>query len=356
MMTTAALALALTTTFGSWYVVGNTDEIGNWDPLSGALMHDDGVAPDVIAGDNILSASVTFDVPDSVLVEYKIADGVETWYGTATGNNMQLDLGAAPEEVLFYLDLNDRSGDGWHPQAGWTLSDDHVADHTWVAVGGFQDEAGEAGDWVPTSTVTEMHDDGLNGDAVAGDGIYTFQFVPTTDLVAEPWKVVRQGEWVGSIKFGANGWSFDPGDSWNLTLNANAGYTVVMEFDAALGWLRHTVVGAPMSTLILEHDVEVPLGESFDMIVKVINNEDTVTTADVWVDVVMPNGLPAPVNPVAGPVSVTLPGNAETNAPVSLPVPMSAPLGDYQVQTRTGIHGMEIWDTQQVTTTVVAVP
>jgi len=353
MLSSAALALTLGASLGAWYVTGSTDELGNWVPQDGAAMADDGLAPDESAGDNIFSALVNFADPDSGLIDYKIADGDSTWYGDANGQNMQLDLGGAPDIVVFYLDLNDRSDEGWHPQGGWSLSDDDLANsHTWVAVGSFQDEAGEAGEWIPTSTVTAMHDDGLDGDAVAGDGVHTFQFVAPSDMLGDLWKVVRQGDWSGSIKFGPNGWSFDPGDSWNLTLNVMAGNTVVMEFDAKHGWMRQRVVGPALSTLILEHDVEVSLGGSFDMSVKVINNEGTPTTGDVWVDVLLPNGAPAPINPVAGPLEVTLPGGGTVTGPVSLGVPGSAPLGDYQVQVKTGDHGVETWDIQQVSVTV----
>ncbi len=352
-LSTTALALTLSASLGTWYVTGSTDELGNWTPEDGAAMADDGVAPDEVAGDNIFSALVTFTQPDTVLIDYKISDGDTIWYGGANDQNMQLDPVSTPDDVVFYLDLNDRSGDGWHPQSGWSLSDDHVANnHTWVAVGSFQDEAGEAGEWIPTSTVTEMHDDGLNGDAVAGDGIHTFQFVLPSDMSDDIWKVVRQGDWSGSVKFGADGWSFDPGDSWNLTLNAIAGNTVVMEFDAKQGWLRHTIVGPALSTLILSHDLEVALGGTFHMSVKVINNEATPTTGDVWVDAFLPNGSPAPVNPVAGPLELTLPGDAAVIGPVMLTVPGVAPLGEYKVQARTGDHGVETWDIQQVTVTI----
>lgn len=353
-LATTALALTLSASMGAWYVTGNTAEIGNWNPVDGTELFDDGVAPDEVAGDAIFTAAVTFTDADTVDVEYKISDAGENWYGAADGNNMQLDISTSPETAIIYLDLNDRSGDGWHPQAGWSLSDDHVVDHTWVAVGDFQTEAGEVGDWVPTSVITEMHDDGLNGDLVAGDGIHSFEFTPDVDLVEKIWKVVRQGEWSGSIKFGANGWSFDPGDSWNLTLNANAGNPVLFEFWAKYGWLRATVAGPAMSTLILDHDIEVAKGEVFHMTVKVINNVDANTNADVWVDAILPNGMPAPVNPIVGPLNLTLPPYREVQGPVSLTVPMKAPLGDYQIQTKTGVHGVETWDTQQVTTTVIA--
>ncbi len=227
-------------------MVGNKPALGNWTPADGLVMTS---LPDSDSfPDNHLIFHAAMTTTPSESLDYKLLiNGAKGWGGgNEVGNSTGGNLYFVPDSTFtaFYFDQRDVSGDNWAPATNSVGND---IGYTWVAVGEFQDEAGETSDWKPDSTVTVMHDDGLNGDASAGDGIYTFEFGigVGVSLSSAQWKVVRQGGWSDSIKFGANGWSHDPGDSSNATITAPEYNTITLEFDAWYGHLRSTITPYP---------------------------------------------------------------------------------------------------------------
>lgn len=81
-----------------------------------------------------------------------------------------------PSATLIDLYFDDNvHGDGWLPNDNLLYQDPPYVADTYVVVGTFQSEIGDAGDWDAGSSQTVMRDDGQGGDAVASDGIYTLR-------------------------------------------------------------------------------------------------------------------------------------------------------------------------------------
>ncbi|WP_437670097.1 thrombospondin type 3 repeat-containing protein [Sorangium sp. So ce131] len=245
-------ALALPT------VTGSAAELGAWDPRRGVALRDDGAAPDAAAGDGIFTAAVSFAAQGAV--EYRVSrNGIDLGdggVGTATGENLRFTLagGTAPYQVTFYYDTRDRTAEGFRP-ANESASDSRSAStkvdgstQVWVAVGNWQGAVGDA-DWNPESTLTVARDDGLRGDAVAGDGVHTYRFAARTALSGALFKFAAQGPW--STKLGADGWSYDPQDSSDGAFSAAAGQVVTLELDARHGRMRARV-SSPAKLLLTE--------------------------------------------------------------------------------------------------------
>ncbi|MHB8873678.1 MAG: choice-of-anchor X domain-containing protein, partial [Myxococcaceae bacterium] len=142
-------------------VTGSTAELGSWTVPSGPELKDDGVAPDLVAGDGLYAASVSFAAAGQV--DYKVApNGVDFTgaLGTNTGTNMRFTLsGAAPFAVVFTYDTRALGTQGWAPSSV-SFSDSATATRAWVAVGDFQLAVGDTGNWNQASTVTAAVDDG----------------------------------------------------------------------------------------------------------------------------------------------------------------------------------------------------
>ncbi len=170
------------------------------------LMFDDGTNGDAVAGDGIHSRLLT--IATAGRHEYKNAtlDWAESWPGS--GNNWFItDMDNV--EVLFIFNTN-AMGDGWLPDSYWGMTDYTFA-NSHVVVGDLGDELGGT-DWDPAGSLV-MHDDGLNGDDVAGDGFYTFSASISTAGTFN-WKVACNGDWgeqYGSDGPGANSatWAID---------------------------------------------------------------------------------------------------------------------------------------------------
>lgn len=233
-MTTVCLVASIG---AQYYLTGDVPELTDWG--QGMAMADDGIDPDLGADDGIFTIAVAISTADSLLpeiVDYKVRDDEDGWYGGAGGQNMQAVLSDSLDELVVTFDTNERPA--WYPDAPWSISDDQLANgYTWVAVGDFQFECGESGDWFPESSVTELHDDGLDGDIEAGDGIYSYLCAPDVAVEGAAAKIVRQGPWGGAVKFGSDGWSFDPGDSDNVSFSAGPDTPVLFQFEPGLGWL-----------------------------------------------------------------------------------------------------------------------
>jgi hypothetical protein len=94
------------------------------------------------------------------------------------------------EDVLFTFNTN-TVGDGCVPDGYWPHSSATRAG-SYVIVGDLGDELG-GDDWNPGGTLV-MTDDGLNGDEIAGDGVYTFSAAISATGTYQ-WKVACNGGW-----------------------------------------------------------------------------------------------------------------------------------------------------------------
>ncbi len=268
-----------------------TGDFNGWEDQSGtnALpLLDDGVAPDSAAGDGIYSLAVTISNPSpgsAFTQEYKIlAEGVfnsgELGVFNPVGNPFGFRLWfpdtVIDREVVFTYDSRMPVA-GWLPDSGfsddWTIGHDHDGSaRTWVAVGSFQATVGDTGDWNPASTVTVMHDDGVDGDLTAGDHVYTYRFtVPQTLTDAECKVVNQQADFTDSTKLCPEGWIIEGiglGDRPGWVFSARIGQTVVLEFDARGGRTRMRVLG-PLAPVLLN---EVAVSPDSGTFVEIINS------------------------------------------------------------------------------------
>ncbi len=329
-----------------FYVTGSDSLLGNWDYLQGLLLVDDGVPPDEANGDDIFTASVIFEFAAPCTIDYKVTDGL-TWIGSAPGTNMQLRFDSLDvpfsQPVVFYFDRRDLTGDDWYPGIDY-ISDSFNADHDWVAVGDFQTEAGEVGDWLPDSEVTWMHDDGAAGDKTAGDGIHTFQFKPSESLPYAEWKVVRYGPWEGATKFGSDGWSFDPEDSFNGFWAAEPYNLVRLEFDAGNGHIRNTVLPVIECTSFMLDPSEAYPGETVYAHMVIVNWNYVAEEADLWMDVTLPSGGSYPGNPFAGPVHYRFGPSFALEYSYRIDIPgMAPPGGPYTLTLKIGEYPDTVW-------------
>lgn len=246
-------------------VVGSAAELGNWNLASAPAMRDDGTNGDLVGGDGVWTARVTFAAANEY--QYKISVNGTDFTGALGSNNFADNMRirvAAGATVTFTYDTRNRGVDGWLP-ADRSISDSATATTkvtdgtpaTWIFVGDFQAAIGDGTNFNQNSTRTVARDDGTGGDRVAGDGILTYSFrVPTgTTFTNTLYKLTQQGGWW--TKFGANGYSFDPADASNGTFSATAGQVVTMEFDARHGRMRTTVVNVSASGKLLLSEVVV---------------------------------------------------------------------------------------------------
>ncbi|WP_337873482.1 choice-of-anchor X domain-containing protein, partial [Ignavibacterium sp.] len=184
------ILLSLSANSQSYYVAGSFQ---GWDPGS-TILYDDGTNGDLTANDGIHSRAVSIAAPGNY--EWKVTVG--NWSQAWPQSNSWFETTAANQIVLFTFNAN-LMGDPWIPNQYIVNANDIVAGNL-VLVGSFQSELGEpGGDWVNNSTVTVLHDDGLNGDLAANDGIYSYQAI----FPAGTWegKIVKSGSW--------NGWGTD---------------------------------------------------------------------------------------------------------------------------------------------------
>jgi len=203
----------------------------NWDPATSPMLVDDGTGGDAVAGDGIFTATVVVAAPGAW--EFKITDAPDWNNGIwpITGN-VWFNTTVANEPVVFTFDTNPH-GDGWEPDAMWPNTD-HTLGATYTVVGDVGSELGGA-DWDPAGPLL-MHDDGLNGDATAGDGIFTFAG-PVSLAGAYQWKVAVDGAW--AHQYGTDGPTVNgatqlftvnnDGDEWIFELDTNTARLRAME-------------------------------------------------------------------------------------------------------------------------------
>jgi len=166
-MTVHAQAWAVAGAFNSW--------CNNCDGL-----YDDGTHGDAVSGDGIFTGQVTVAVAGRY--EWK-ATLWGDWGTNYPGSNSWLITTSPNQLVTFTLNTNTII-DNWMPNVNIVNANDNPSPI--VAVGDHQG-------W-NNAGAELMHDDGLNGDLVAGDGIYTYNAV-----IATPgnygWKPAVQGSW-----------------------------------------------------------------------------------------------------------------------------------------------------------------
>lgn len=228
-------------------VIGAHPVLGAWTPANAANMNDLGILGDAVASDSIYTLEADVVTTPSV---WKVLKDKNLGWGGGNDVGRQADGGDMPDggtsgTITYFYDTRDLTADGWMP-ATEGLGSTALSNIPWVAVGSFQEAAGGA-NWDADSAVTAMRDDGLNGDAVAGDGVFTFQFQPATALTDAQWLVVSNlgSGWGGEYKFGSNGMAQDPGGVTQPQFSADRATEITMEYDAWLGHIRLTIVTKP---------------------------------------------------------------------------------------------------------------
>ncbi len=176
-----------------------------WDIGTAPELVDDGTNGDVASGDGVFSRTV--NIATAGIYEFKAATAGWASSWPASGNAW-FETTSDNEDVLFMLDTN-VAGDGWAPDSFWPCSD-HTVRSTYKVVGSLQSEMGDPGDWDPAGGGLYLLDDGLNGDAAAGDGIYTYCGTISTAGLHE-WKIAVNSDW--AQQFGTDGPSTN-GSTW----------------------------------------------------------------------------------------------------------------------------------------------
>ena len=74
---------------------------------------------------------------------------------------------------------------------------------------------------------------------------------------------------------------------------------------------------------------------------------------DGWVDLLMPNGCPCPLNPLVGPETFPLAAGKTLGVCITHNVPASAPLGTYHYMTKVGEYPAILWDDDGFNFTIV---
>ena len=192
-MTAATVAQANYFAVGDW-------QSPQWTPGDAAAqMYDDGTHGDVTASDGIYTLVASVSTVGAHA--WKVAQetwgqtnwpSADAWYTTSSVN----------EGVTFTFDTNLHS-DGWLPAQYivWAKSATPAPFASIAVVGDAQSEMGCAGDWDPACSATAMHDDGLNGDATSGDGIWTYVGAPSVAGTYQ-YKMACDGAW--AHQFGAD--------------------------------------------------------------------------------------------------------------------------------------------------------
>lgn len=159
-----------------WYARG---DFNGWSGTAEELV-DDGTMGDVTPGDGIFSRLIV--IPTTGRYEFKVT--VDDWSTNYPASNSWLFTIIDNQEVLITYDSNTQ-GDGWLPDVNIVnVNDQPTAD--FVAVGdhnGWNNAGSEL-----------LHDDGLDGDWQAGDGVYAYHAVIAA-AGSYNWKAVIFGSW-----------------------------------------------------------------------------------------------------------------------------------------------------------------
>jgi len=259
-------------------------DFNSWSDQSGAdpyALVDDGTSGDITAGDGIYTLAVDFPNPapgspfteDYLILPTGLFGPDQIGLYNSTGNDLNFRMffpgPTGTATVHFIYDSNDWSTDGWAPGRHsidfQTVFLNHDATpRTWVAVGSFQSLVGDT-DWNPASTISVPRDDGLEGDLIPNDLIFTYSFVPSSDAQGLEWKLVnQQADFTLSTKLGPDGWAIDSlsDDQPSWIFDVTAGETVVMEFHKLSGRMR-LLQQAPFLPILLNEVVVTPTAGEF---------------------------------------------------------------------------------------------
>jgi len=211
-------------------------------PGPATRLYDDGTHGDCAAGDGIFTG--TFTVSNSSgtgLDRVNVLDGSNTY--PATGGVPFKSWNGAT--VIVSYDTNVYS-DGYLPQTNIVWVDTakrflpgDVGGPTGVHVtGDFVSDLGGS-NWNPGDPLTQLVDDGTNGDSAAGDKIYTVTFpgsiVPA--MSGRNWKATG-GNWDWQYGSPNNGFTYQ-GNNPNMSLSATAGQDLQFKVDAITGRVRY---------------------------------------------------------------------------------------------------------------------
>jgi hypothetical protein len=211
-----------------------------WSTVPGpdTQLFDDGTNGDAVAGDGIYSRLFT--------ISNASAGGIDKVNVLHNGNTYPATGGypftsANGLQVLVSYDTNTYS-DGYLPATKfvWVNASRRLlpgSPNGPVSVnvtGDFVSLLGGS-DWNPGDPLTQLADNGTNGDAVAGDKIYTIVFpgsiVPA--MSGKNWKATG-GSWDWQYGSPDNGFTLN-GNNPNMTLNTVAGQDLVFKVDAITG-------------------------------------------------------------------------------------------------------------------------
>jgi Secretion system C-terminal sorting domain len=208
-----------------WNVAGGFNGWNN----AGNQLYDDGTNGDLVAGDGIFSADIT--IATAGRDEWKVT----AWASWATSfpgsGNSWFVTTTANQVVKFTFNTNALPDVWWQPNVN-ILNANDILPEPFVAAGSYQGW-NNAGPEI-------MTDDGLNGDSLAGDGIYC-----RMNIIATPgtyfWKVVKSGTWDG---WGTDGRGVNADNASFTTINPND--TVYLFFNKITGRIRVTNYPLPV--------------------------------------------------------------------------------------------------------------
>jgi hypothetical protein len=166
-----------------WFALLSSE---GWD-TSGAEM------TETPLGSGVHRRCVSFDTAPSTPIYWRaqnITDSGRSYPGGPGVNAWVKHDSATSIELVFDENAH---GDGWLPDGNFLFQIPTYIGSAYTVVGDFQSEIGGS-DWDALSTLTIMRDDGIAGDAVASDGVYTLRTcIPLTEsyrfavLVDQDW-------------------------------------------------------------------------------------------------------------------------------------------------------------------------
>ncbi len=219
----------------------------DWDNGDAATyMNDHGLNGDAAPGDGIYTlhiASTTGSFGWSG-AGYQVVRRTGFWPPAVPqypGQNIPINFNTG-DEIYFYF-VRAPQGDGFLPDSNFVY-DSKMADIVgapFFVVGDCQTEFGATGDWSATDTTMVMHDNGTNGDSIAGDGIYTYQGIISTGGTYNFKVLLQYNSW--QPQYAAEGFVWDWGTPFTFT--ANDGDLVRFELNPAQGRVRVTILTPP---------------------------------------------------------------------------------------------------------------
>jgi len=171
------LFLTIVTSAQVWNAAGGFNGWNN----AGNQLYDDGTNGDLVAGDGIFSANITIATPGRY--EWKVTAWA-SWATTFPSSNNSWLITTITNQVVKITFNTNTLGDIWMPNNNIINALDMPGP---VVAAGDHQGWNNAGPQV-------MHDDGLDGDWLAGDGIFCWHTVVATPGTYY-WKPVISGSW-----------------------------------------------------------------------------------------------------------------------------------------------------------------